>query len=289
MNYPCNLIRDLLPLYHDEVACEESNRAIEEHLKACSSCASYYQRLCASDLVEPAAYEEELAQKAAFSYQKVLKKLRKIFVLAVLSVLGLLLALYLLVLGYFFFSGLSSKEVYRDASQYNTYRSGDTILKNFDRVKPADEIFPEKIGEGMKVQDFLMMYYNPFDANYLGCLTVQYDEASYQAEKIRLSSCPSMDYAGNYGASGFSGYEVLAMYSGMDGFVYALTDEKDTIIYVELIFPGSMDLPYEKYIPKKYLPDGLNISKENPTQQIIIDRNKLSRERYQSKKHGSLN
>ena len=31
MKYPCSLIQDLLPLYHDGVCSEESNKIIEAH------------------------------------------------------------------------------------------------------------------------------------------------------------------------------------------------------------------------------------------------------------------
>ena len=34
----CDVIRDLLPLYHDSVCSEESRRVVEEHLETCESC-----------------------------------------------------------------------------------------------------------------------------------------------------------------------------------------------------------------------------------------------------------
>ena len=38
MNYPCGLIRDLLPLYHDDVCSPESRAAIELHCTGCPDC-----------------------------------------------------------------------------------------------------------------------------------------------------------------------------------------------------------------------------------------------------------
>lgn len=38
MKISCNVIEDLLPLYADNVASEDSQKLIEEHLKECSSC-----------------------------------------------------------------------------------------------------------------------------------------------------------------------------------------------------------------------------------------------------------
>ena len=34
----CEIVRDLLPLYHDEVVSEESRELVEEHLKTCAEC-----------------------------------------------------------------------------------------------------------------------------------------------------------------------------------------------------------------------------------------------------------
>ncbi len=35
---PCDVVRDLLPLYHDEVCSEASRQMIEEHLSTCKDC-----------------------------------------------------------------------------------------------------------------------------------------------------------------------------------------------------------------------------------------------------------
>ena len=39
MKYACGIIRDLLPLYLDEVAAAESRAAVDEHLDVCAECA----------------------------------------------------------------------------------------------------------------------------------------------------------------------------------------------------------------------------------------------------------
>ena len=36
MKTPCNVIRDLLPLYHDGVCSPESRQLVEEHLEKCA-------------------------------------------------------------------------------------------------------------------------------------------------------------------------------------------------------------------------------------------------------------
>lgn len=45
MKYPCGIIRDLLPLYHDEVCNDESKSAVERHLSECEECRRYYNAM----------------------------------------------------------------------------------------------------------------------------------------------------------------------------------------------------------------------------------------------------
>ena len=45
MNYPCGIIRDLLPLYIDEVCNIETSQAVEKHLAECKKCRKYYEAM----------------------------------------------------------------------------------------------------------------------------------------------------------------------------------------------------------------------------------------------------
>lgn len=281
MKYPCNLIKDILPLYHDRVASEESINAINQHLKECRECREYYERMCSSDAIESAVCEEQLEIQAADSYKKMRRKIWKIICKIICGIILFIVLLigivYVALLAYFETSAKASEKRYDDISEYSIYRSGENAIANF-KVRGMDEIWPEKITVDMEVQEFLMMYYNPWDANYLGYLAVEYGEADYGAEVLRLREYPSTDYIGYYGAEGFESYEVFAMEAGYDGFVYAIGDGKNTIIYVELVFPGyGMDIEYEKYIPEMYLPEGLDAAKNNPVQQKVVENNERKR------------
>lgn len=44
-NSSCALVRDLAPLYAENLVSEESRREIMEHLEACEGCRAYYHRL----------------------------------------------------------------------------------------------------------------------------------------------------------------------------------------------------------------------------------------------------
>lgn len=84
MNYPCNVIQDLLPLYHDGICSEESKAAVEQHLPACPACRERYAALQAADemVITPAEAGMEF-QKAA-SFRLIRKKLlrRQILIMA---------------------------------------------------------------------------------------------------------------------------------------------------------------------------------------------------------------
>ncbi|MBM7097583.1 zf-HC2 domain-containing protein [Bacillus sp. H-16] len=41
----CNIIRDVLPLYHDQVCSEDTVKMVEEHLQECSSCKQELERI----------------------------------------------------------------------------------------------------------------------------------------------------------------------------------------------------------------------------------------------------
>lgn len=285
MKYACNLIKDLLPLYHDEVCSEESKQAVEEHFEECQECQEYYKKLNESDIVELASFDEKMEEKKVESLKKVRRKLRKRDILfGIVAVLGgILLFLFyitgglarLLIIGLLIFNSVTAPiDVYTDVENYHLYMQGEQALEEFQSKWGMDEtIFPEEITADMEVQDFKMVYYNPWDAQYLGYLVVDYNEQDYENEVSRLKSCSSTDYLGNYGVTGFSEeYTLLAMSADdYQGFVYALTDNEDTIIYVELIFCNYFyDLDYEEYIPNEYLPVGFDATQDNAYKKEIL-------------------
>ena len=97
MSYPCGMIQDLLPLYHDGVCTQESRAAVEEHLAGCASCRSYYERLKsgAAFAVPNQNSQEEL--QMADSLKKVKRRLNK----RVKMIVGAAAAVVLAALGIF--------------------------------------------------------------------------------------------------------------------------------------------------------------------------------------------
>ena len=58
MRMPCDLIQDLLPLYHDQVCSQTSRKVVEDHLQDCPACQQVLDAM-GGDLLTPAETEEE--------------------------------------------------------------------------------------------------------------------------------------------------------------------------------------------------------------------------------------
>lgn len=62
MKYPCGIIKDILPLYIDEVCTPESKEAVEEHISNCESCKSFYDAMQSTDgFSVPISVEEDVS------------------------------------------------------------------------------------------------------------------------------------------------------------------------------------------------------------------------------------
>lgn len=92
MKYPCKLIQDLLPLYHDGVCSQESREAIEQHIAECPACKAYYAAMSETDKTVEAPYHGEHERQKAASFRAVNRKLKKRqVILSLLSVAAFLL------------------------------------------------------------------------------------------------------------------------------------------------------------------------------------------------------
>ena len=177
----------------------------------------------------------------------------------------LVLPVLILIINFVLFR-INSYEEVTDISKYQEV-IGKNSKDNFEiKWGMSEEIFPDKITEDMDVLDFKSIYYNPWDAQYLSILEIKYNEEDYINEIERLNNFESTDYLGYYGVTGFNkNYTLSAMHADpYHGFVYAITDNKDRVVYIEMIFCNYfMDLDYDKYIDKDYLPLGFDATANN--------------------------
>ncbi len=278
MKYSCDVIKDLLPLFHDDVCSDDTKQVVKEHLNECEDCREYYKKMCSSDVMEFAAFDEKQEKKMAEAMEASWKSLVKKAIKIVLIVLGAIIAIpssaivvFLLVL--FLWNGRVEKHT--DIKDYEKYRSGPNAEEDYNNRWDMDEdIWPVKITDDMNVADYKLVYYNPWDAQYLGYLVVDYDSEAYEKELTRLESKEHDDYFGIYGVTGEKDYQILAIDADeYNGFIYAMTDGKGRIIYAEQVFCNYfMDLKYEKYIPEEYLLDGFDASSGNPYYEKMKDK-----------------
>ncbi len=160
----------------------------------------------------------------------------------------------------------SEVSVITDQAMYDNV-IGENVDEEYTfKMGEHEEIFPKSI-DRLDVKDFKMVYYNPWDPQYIAYLVVEYTEDEYKKEMQRLSKFGIEDYYGEYGATGF-GDNDLATINVLDrhyGMVYALNDdEKRTITYVELFFCDFFySLDYTNYIDHSLLPEGFNASQNN--------------------------
>lgn len=162
-----------------------------------------------------------------------------------------------------------------DITLYQEYIGPNAGREYRNKCDMDESIFPERITGDMNVTDYKMVYYNPWDPQWLSYLVVNYNDGAWEKELNRLSDYSSTEYKGYYGVTGFSQYELLAIYADKYyGFVYALADQSSQqIIYVEIIFCNYfMDIDYEEYIANEYLPDGFDATYDNSYRKELLNR-----------------
>ena len=72
MRNECNIIRDILPLYAEDMVSDDTVSFVEEHLQTCAECSAMYERIKEGGIVmtnENKSMEQEIVNT--------LKKLRK--------------------------------------------------------------------------------------------------------------------------------------------------------------------------------------------------------------------
>lgn len=95
MKYKCNIIKDLLPLYVEDVTSQDSNKIIEEHLKECEECKKHYEELKDGSFIEELK-EEQVNEENPKKTMKTIKKkiiLGKLF-FALISAIVVIITLF---------------------------------------------------------------------------------------------------------------------------------------------------------------------------------------------------
>lgn len=129
MKYNCNVICDLLPLYADKIASEDTNQLVESHFAECAACKKKYEEMKKSFTEEELVEENNAKEtKKITTYAKKIKR-RRITVIIVVAMLFILL--------------LSSFLSYVQFGTVNPIRSGIGVLQILATDTPYVEISSE--------------------------------------------------------------------------------------------------------------------------------------------------
>ncbi|MBR5362384.1 MAG: zf-HC2 domain-containing protein [Oscillospiraceae bacterium] len=282
----CEVVKDLLPLYTEQMVSPHTEALVSAHLQSCPACAALHRSMTepepavqfSTDSAQQfAAYEKKQKRKTGLKVGTVLTFLFGAVTAAVVwflrkalvTVLALSFCIPLLMLD----SALARVKVDTDPAHYSDYMFDTAKPEYRHKISETDEsIFPAKLTDNMDIREYKMVYYNPWDPQYLSYLTVHYSPEDYEAETKRLAEYGCDFYQGSYGVTGFPGGEPLAVHAdAYYGYVYAINTpnaESNTITYCEIIFCNYfMDLKYEKYMPAEYFPLNFNAKSSNRAKQ----------------------
>ena len=154
MKYECEVIRDLLPLYMENVCSLQSKKVIEEHLNECADCQNYLDTLKEAEVVEDHCYdrEKESRKERFIKYMNRKIKLKWIITLAV-TILTLLLV------GSGIYHGLESSRVYiNDTSRLSIEnRDGDLILSTKGAISKDTYSIRFTLSDGNQQYDCIVL------------------------------------------------------------------------------------------------------------------------------------
>ena len=161
-------------------------------------------------------------------------------------------------------------EVSTDSAEFNKYIHNDMVKDSEYRMgtNAQFDVMPETIDA--KVTEYQLMYYNPWDPQYIVYMTLDYGD-KYDEEIARLKAIGIDDYKGIYTVTGEpEGYDLVAMDSDdYQGFVYAMIPEDSEgntkITYCAILFCNyGLDVNVHEYMPDRYLLPGFDASDDNP-------------------------
>ncbi|MBE7069466.1 MAG: helix-turn-helix transcriptional regulator [Ruminococcaceae bacterium] len=173
---------------------------------------------------------------------------------------------------------LSPIKVTHDTADYNTYihnvKPAGVSNEYSMGTRPMFDVFPQKIE--VPATEFQIMYYNPWDSQYICYMTLDHGE-KYDDEIKRLKAIGVDDYKGIYTVTDEpDGYDIIAMDSDeYFGFVYAMIPEgasgNTKITYCAVVFCNyAPDVDVHKYMPDKYLLKGFDASDNSPYRKKML-------------------
>lgn len=123
MKYECDVVKDLMPLYIDDVLSENSKIFVKDHIDSCEACKKYYEKL-SSEIKIPVSKESRKSDLKPMEYLKASLS-RKIIkrVLGVVLVIGIFLGSFAFATRY---------EIPVDPSRVEFYEKDDYLMMKYD-------------------------------------------------------------------------------------------------------------------------------------------------------------
>lgn len=202
MKYPCEIIKDLLPLYVDNIASEKSKNIVDEHLSECDSCKQDYEAMKSYENYSKNSGKKSEDSKLADGLKKIKKKInKKIMIIIACSVAAVILFIF----GCYVLFSMPVKSISADDVSVVV---DNYMLKDITHFVGAeerntiedDDIFTDNEGDIIYRTDFP------------GCTWLMtkedYEESLKQSEYVAQVSikCPYYYYSTNYYLDGNTVY-----------------------------------------------------------------------------------
>lgn len=203
MNIACDVIKDILPLFHDDVCSIESKVMVEEHLKSCVGCRNYLNSI--NDEVFQNSSSSNIDQVRVNSLRSLKKKLFKksvvVVAISVLCAVAILLGGFSLTFHHQipieYEDGLVNVELLSDGA-INVYFLGDDYYCSYEFTKIIEK-------DGIE-QEVAFVYFT--DTIWTKYLSKSHKTEDYQ---FSLSNSIMVDY-GKGGESIEPSKEIAAAY-----------------------------------------------------------------------------
>lgn len=194
----CNIIKDILPLYIDEVVSKDTKTFVEEHLATCENCKAEAEKM-AEDISVPISKEIISAEKNAI--KKVKKKiLNKKIIIATISVVVAIA----IIVGAFFASVLIYIPIEYDSSKMSVTTNDKYIYLNYTDsyvISYGCEINDDVI-DGEEKDILIIECKTNFWTNYIEPIFPKDDLSTEQSyfNQIQIAELNEYDiiYYGNY-------------------------------------------------------------------------------------------
>ncbi len=151
--FDCEIIKDLLPLYADNVCSDKSSKIVEEHLNDCSECSEELRKIKECPAVP--SVDEDL-EKAVKNAGKRIKKGKKKTIIETVSLVLILVILFGVVGMYRFilYGAKTNHDVYNDGSFPYSQACESVNIDLIDKKDYENDSANLCVGEKYKVENF---------------------------------------------------------------------------------------------------------------------------------------